>query len=975
MKVFIIGYKRPECVTAQRLTEQGIPFKILLHDQQQADTYVKWKKHVIVTNAPPGKFNQMRWIVKNGLALSYFIIEDDIDKIDYINENGEFSDGFPMLKSILDDDDNAMYKHGIGVVGYSKTSNKMWRQPYRDIRAQYTNMVGSAYCFSSDYLHELALNFPNGYILEDLIISLKTLQRYGKTIIDHRMYFHNVRHDKTSGYGSGRQRILDEMAEMNKLIDDYPFFHYNERKDGKGFRIILEKEKKKMPTNRPGVSKKVDKVEAAAVGGLKLEEGYYASPRWTYEILDCTMPMTFDTYSNCAHQCLYCFSFFQRAVGDTADDYLHHKVRAVNVDRVIKMFQNPTEYGGQFANYIKRRMVLQWGGLSDGFDFYERKFRASLKLLKYFCEIDYPISISTKGVWFLDDPEYVEVLRGAKNVHFKYSIITTIEDHVKKLEPGVPSAKERFRALERLSKLGIGATTLRFRPFVLGTSDKCIEDMMTRAEDAGCYSVTTEFLTWESRASNTSRDRLNRMSETLGYDLWKFYQENSARASGLLRLNYDLKRPYILEMKESAARHNLKFFVSDAHHKEESYHAGCCGLPESGPLSNGNRGQYAEAILIAKKNGFVKWSDISKMAEEALEGIPLYQAEGFPTDSMERAKRRYQNMYDYMHDVWNTPNSWQSPNRYFGGSLVAGGVDENGDVIYLYNKPFIEEGLRIGTVNELALQLRMVGKPNQDRYDEMVADGTNFGHVAYPIFVLSSGRWATSTTMNLLDKEKINYTLIVPVSQWEKYENKYPTTDIIVVDDETKGMGATREFVYEYCKEQGYPNVWMLDDDIAELKNDKGETTTFRALMSAIERFAGDYSNISLVGPNTGQEYNSVFTVNDGVRGFMLVNLLTGVEFNKDFNVYEDIAFVLDNLEKRFVSVVHNQWFVTFATTPGGGAGTMYLRNKEAQVINAMYPEHTETVGDNSVRKLIVNWDTFQQSLMSRNVELLMKGE
>lgn len=40
---------------------------------------------------------------------------------------------------------------------------------------------------------------------------------------------------------------------------------------------------------------------------MKLEDGAYASPRWSWEILDCAMPMTFDTYSNCAHQCVYCF--------------------------------------------------------------------------------------------------------------------------------------------------------------------------------------------------------------------------------------------------------------------------------------------------------------------------------------------------------------------------------------------------------------------------------------------------------------------------------------------------------------------------------------------------------------------------------------------------------------------------------------------------------------------------------------------
>ncbi len=42
---------------------------------------------------------------------------------------------------------------------------------------------------------------------------------------------------------------------------------------------------------------------------MELLPGYYVSPRWTYEILDCSMPMTFDTYSNCAFQCVYCFSF------------------------------------------------------------------------------------------------------------------------------------------------------------------------------------------------------------------------------------------------------------------------------------------------------------------------------------------------------------------------------------------------------------------------------------------------------------------------------------------------------------------------------------------------------------------------------------------------------------------------------------------------------------------------------------------
>lgn len=675
---------------------------------------------------------------------------------------------------------------------------------------------------------------------------------------------------------------------------------------------------------------------------MELDQGFYGSPRWTYEILDCAMPMTFDTYSNCAHQCLYCFSFFQRAIGVGSEDYLHHKVRAVNVDKIKRMFTDPDKHAGQFAGYIKRRMTMQWGGLSDGFDWYERKFRKSLELLRFFNEINYPISISTKGVWFLDDPEYRAVLKEAKNVHFKYSIVTTNEQHVKEIEPGVVSSQDRFDAMKKLNDLGIGATTLRFRPFIIGTSDLCIEDMMEKGEESGCYSVTTEFLSWESRASVTSRSRLDAMSKTLGYDLWEFYIKNSARASGLLRLNYDLKRPYILQMKESAERHNMKFFVSDAHHKEDSYHAGCCGLPEAGPLSNVNRGQYAEAILVAKRNGFVKWSDIKEEAYNLLSGIPVISAEGFPSDTAERAKRYYQNMYDYMHDIWNNPIGWQSPARYFGGALVPSAPDENGDIVYLYNKPFIEENRRVGTVNELALELKMVGSGNADRFDNVTADGAQYAHVAYPIFVFSRSRWNTATTMKLLDAARMNYSLIVPAEELDKYALVYPNADILIQEGE--GILAARKMAYDRAKEEGYPFAWMLDDDISKFTSAEGKLESPRAVLSSMERFVGDYTNISLLTVDNKNDKPPIFTVNGaGFKNIMyLVNLTTGVTFDGNKNeVLEVVEWAMRNMENKYCTVEHNAYviFENQAST-SGGCDILYLKGAQVKAVENLVDEY-----------------------------------
>lgn len=84
---------------------------------------------------------------------------------------------------------------------------------------------------------------------------------------------------------------------------------------------------------------------------MSLEKGYYGSPRWTGEIADCSLPVTFDTYSNCSFGCVYCFSQYQRGIGGAADGYFHKKVKAVNVEKVKKLFSGELP-NSQFWKYM-----------------------------------------------------------------------------------------------------------------------------------------------------------------------------------------------------------------------------------------------------------------------------------------------------------------------------------------------------------------------------------------------------------------------------------------------------------------------------------------------------------------------------------------------------------------------------------------------------------------------------------------------
>ena len=406
---------------------------------------------------------------------------------------------------------------------------------------------------------------------------------------------------------------------------------------------------------------------------------YYQSPRWTNEIADCSMPMTFDTYSNCSFGCLYCFSQFQRAIGNGKENYLHKSVENVNPKKIKQMFTDPDQYAGQFAPYIKQRRVMQWGGLSDEFDGYERKFGITLDLLRFFKEINYPLCFSTKATWFTKDERYMELIRGQKNWNFKFSIITKDAAKARIMEKGVPSPEERLEAIERIANAGAGGATLRLRPFIIGISTPTYLDLIRDAGNRGATALSTEFMCVEQR-SNTLKERMPIFNQLCGFDFMEFYKKYSV-SSGYLRLNRKVKEPFIRNMKAVCDEIGMRFYVSDAHFKELCCNGSCCGLPADW---NYSRGQFCEALQIAKKNGVVFYSDIQKDIEE-LHQYDWGHAHGYNANSSEKKAHFYgMTMANYMRWLWNNPQAGQSPYKLFEGILRPDGKDEQGNIIYKY---------------------------------------------------------------------------------------------------------------------------------------------------------------------------------------------------------------------------------------------------------------------------------------------------
>lgn len=347
----------------------------------------------------------------------------------------------------------------------------------------------------------------------------------------------------------------------------------------------------------------------------------------------------------------------------------------------------PVSAGMQgFLPYIKQRRVMQWGGMSDPFDEYERKYGISLEMLQLFDRHDYPLSISTKGTWWIHDERYMELVRRhARNWHFKLSIITNNAYKARMIERGVDSPKKRLEVIRMLAEAGCHVT-LRLRPYILGVSEDW-KELISAGAAAGADSVTTEFFCLENRAGPELKQRYRMMSKVCGFDVHEYYRHNSTRA-GYYRLNYQLKIPIVTAMRDHVHSLKMRFYVSDADHKAKSDFTCCCGCP---PQWNVSKGQFTEALMIAKKRAregldpTMHWSDISEDAEALIGGIDAPSSHGTQvarSSTLLRARYHGYSLADWMRAQWNNPKSGFSPAKYFGEPVKAVGIDSNGDVVY-----------------------------------------------------------------------------------------------------------------------------------------------------------------------------------------------------------------------------------------------------------------------------------------------------
>ena len=200
-------------------------------------------------------------------------------------------------------------------------------------------------------------------------------------------------------------------------------------------------------------------------------------PKCGSQIILCDLPVRFDTYQGCSHNCKYCFAY---------NKYDISKVRKGETKTALENWID----GKRIAEtrWCDWDIPLHWGGMSDPFqEPAELKYRNSYECLKVFAETKYPFVVSTKSILPARD-DYYKLFKKC-NFVFQTSMI---DSKLNEIESGAPTFDERMSILKKMSKIA-KRVVVRIQPYFSEYQHEIFEHLK-EYKDRGVYGVIVEGL-------------------------------------------------------------------------------------------------------------------------------------------------------------------------------------------------------------------------------------------------------------------------------------------------------------------------------------------------------------------------------------------------------------------------------------------------------------------------------------------------
>ena len=201
---------------------------------------------------------------------------------------------------------------------------------------------------------------------------------------------------------------------------------------------------------------------------------------------DVPFDRSINPYQGCEHGCIYCYarpshSYLDLSPGLDFETRIFYKPNAAS--RLLEEWEKPA--------YECRPITI--GANTDPYQPAEKTTRVTRQLLELFDKHCHPVNLITKGALITRDIDLLARLASRGLCSIAVSL-PTMDDALKRImEPRVPSAEARLKAIEALTSSGI-PTSVLMAPLIPAINDSEIEKILQAAARAGASDAHYIFL-------------------------------------------------------------------------------------------------------------------------------------------------------------------------------------------------------------------------------------------------------------------------------------------------------------------------------------------------------------------------------------------------------------------------------------------------------------------------------------------------
>ena len=201
---------------------------------------------------------------------------------------------------------------------------------------------------------------------------------------------------------------------------------------------------------------------------------------------DVPFDRSINPYQGCEHGCIYCYarpthSYLDLSPGLDFETRIFYKPNAAS--RLLEEWERP--------GYDCKPITI--GANTDPYQPAEKSTQITRQLLELFDKHNHPVNLITKGSLITRDIDLLASLASRRLCAVAISLPTMSASLKRIMEPRVPSAEARLRAIETLTDNGI-PTSVLMAPLIPAINDAEIEAVLEAVANAGASAAHYIFL-------------------------------------------------------------------------------------------------------------------------------------------------------------------------------------------------------------------------------------------------------------------------------------------------------------------------------------------------------------------------------------------------------------------------------------------------------------------------------------------------